>query len=761
MALCPKSSPLEIPEIALLIAAHLDDKSLVIACRVSRLWRRLCQPLIFRSLACTDLHRKSCYEGVLRHPHMIRSFEWYSQPDTEGVFADLATINKQLERDFSVKQRLATIGHLKKNKKTAKGVLKHADDDVIEDLDCAANADGSNSCYYSSQDDGFDDDDDDDDDDDEYDDDDDDENEFDFDLSEEDDLHHRRIGGSAGSSGGGGGSSSTRRGRTGRSGSGKSSAGARSRRGHQGRTGRGIDPISTALMRRSAGPSSSSSSSSTVATTSSSSTALTTTTTTTTATTTTTTTTTTMTASNHYHHLLHRQRLLMQLEREQAAYLQDEKELTEDEIESLLLKSCGLTSLTLFKSNRLGASLVNTIWTALPSLVTLKLHTKHLMGVESLDLTELMRVCPLLETLWLSGMPCTFDSEDYRDKEREKDHKSHCSNFVMCTTHPGRVILRATSTTCRESDYLMKRYSRQEAEPMKFRLKELMLRNVGICVDELQDLTNHCPGLEQLFLYDTLQWEWPISFFPTLAKSCPKLWSFQFDTPLRPVTEDGIIEVLEALPNLRTFGARLTHFGDRALRLLQSGACPNLTSLDVSFSRFRRLTSEQVRIFLMSYPKLKHFKADGIFLNEEQDDHDLGSGSDEDHQNWVCTELETLLIGFHNPLNLRARNTLMYSQLRRLTKLRYLGITDTFLKISIKVGLSQLAVLKELRHFNIETSNYPKLRRSDIDWIAQNWPKLEILQIGGGGDPNTHRRVRGWLAEAGRSEIKVYSQKHM
>ncbi|KAF9977461.1 hypothetical protein BGZ73_005959 [Actinomortierella ambigua] len=666
MALCPKTSPLEIPEIVLQIAAFLDDKSLVYASRINRLWRRLCQPLMVRTLLCTDLQRKSCYEEALRHTHMVRSIEWYSQPDTEGIFADLATINKQLERDFSVKQRLATIGHLKKNKKTAKGVLKHADDDVIEDLDCA---DGS--CYYSSHDDGLEDDDDDDDDDDECDDDDDDDESC-FDLSEEDDLHRR-----------------SRRGRAGRSSSGKSSAATSS--------------------------------------------------------------------SSHNHHLLHRQRLLMQLEREQQAYVQDEKELTEDEIQQLLLQSCGLMSLTLFKSNRLGASLVNTIWTALPNLVTLKLHTKHLMGVESLDLAELLRVCPVLETLWLSGMPCTFDSEDYRDKERDKD-KSHCSNYVMCTTHPGRVILRATSTTCRDTDYLQKRNSRQEAEPMKFRLKEILLRNVCICVDELQDLTNHCPDLEQLFLYDTLQWEWPISFFPTLARSCPKLWSFQFDTPLRPVTEDGIIEVLEALPNLRTFGARLTHFGDRALRLLQSGACPNLTSLDVSFSRFRRLTSEQVRIFLMSYPKLKHFKADGIFLNEEQDDDDLGPAED---QNWVCTELETLLIGFHNPFNLRARNTLMYSQLRRLTKLRYLGITDTFLKISIKVGLSQLTVLKELRHFNIETSNYPKLRRSDIDWIAQNWPKLEILQIGGGGDPNTHRRVRGWLAEAGRSEIKVYSQKHM
>ncbi|KAG0237356.1 hypothetical protein BGW41_000204 [Actinomortierella wolfii] len=730
MSLCPKASPLEIPEIILLIVPLLDEKSLVNAVRVSRMWHRICQPFLFRSLQCTDLQRKSCYEGVLRHPQNVRSLEWYSQPDTEGIFADLATINKQQERDFSVKQRLATIGHLKKNKKTAKGLLKHADDDVIEDLDCAA-ADGG---CYSSQDDGcYDDDDasDDDDDDDDYDDFEDEDENGDLTLSEEDDLLHRRG----------------RRGRTGRGSSGTSSqnksAGARSRRGHQGRSGRISDAcMSVALMKRGGVGSSSvefghqlaagsSSSSSTAAAATN--------------------------MSNNNHHILHRQRLLMQLEREQEAYMQDEKELTEEEIEGLLRQTSGLTSLTLFKSNRLGASLVNTIWTALPNLVTLKLHTKHLMGVESLDLTELMRVCPLLETLWLSGMPCTFDSEDYRDKERDKD-KSHCSNYVMCTTHPGKVILRATSTTCRESDYLMLRNSRQEAEPMKFRLKEILLRNVCICVDELQDLTNHCPDLEQVFLFDTLQWEWPISFFPTLAKSCPKLWSFQFDTPLRPVTEDGIIEVLEALPNLRTFGARLTHFGDRALRLLQSGACPNLTSLDVSFSRFRRLTSEQVRIFLMSYPKLKHFKADGIFLNEEQDDDDLGPA---ENQNWACTELETLLIGFHNPDNLRARNTLMYSQLRRLTKLRYLGITDTFLKISIKVGLAQLDVLKELRHFNIETSNYPKLRRSDIDWIAQNWPKLEILQIGGGGDPNTHRRVRGWLAEAGRSEIKVYSQKLM
>ncbi|KAF9125656.1 hypothetical protein BGW39_007238, partial [Mortierella sp. 14UC] len=66
--------------------------------------------------------------------------------------------------------------------------------------------------------------------------------------------------------------------------------------------------------------------------------------------------------------------------------------------------------------------------------------------------------------------------------------------------------------------------------------------------------------------------------------------------------------------------------------------------------------------------------------------------------------------------------------------------------------------LQNLRVFNIETCGYPALTRFDVEWMLQNWPRLEKLVLNQLG-ASQERMIKGWLKEFGCDDLKVESSR--
>ncbi|OAQ27851.1 hypothetical protein K457DRAFT_20853 [Linnemannia elongata AG-77] len=103
----------------------------------------------------------------------------------------------------------------------------------------------------------------------------------------------------------------------------------------------------------------------------------------------------------------------------------------------------------------------------------------------------------------------------------------------------------------------------------------------------------------------------------------------------------------------------------------------------------------------------------------------------------------------------------MYSLLATLTNLTHLQLSYTCLNLPSCPfsGFDQLAALKHLRVFNIETCGYPTLGREDVECMVKEvWPGLERLALNQLG-ASQERVLRGWLKEFGREDLVVESSR--
>ncbi|KAG0315977.1 hypothetical protein BGZ97_007630 [Linnemannia gamsii] len=99
----------------------------------------------------------------------------------------------------------------------------------------------------------------------------------------------------------------------------------------------------------------------------------------------------------------------------------------------------------------------------------------------------------------------------------------------------------------------------------------------------------------------------------------------------------------------------------------------------------------------------------------------------------------------------------MYTLLSTLAHLTYLQLSYTCISLPFSTEFKQLAALKSLREFNIETCGYPSLSREDLEYmVVQNWPRLEKLVLNQLG-ASQERVMKGWLREFGREDLVLES----
>jgi hypothetical protein len=121
--------------------------------------------------------------------------------------------------------------------------------------------------------------------------------------------------------------------------------------------------------------------------------------------------------------------------------------------------------------------------------------------------------------------------------------------------------------------------------------------------------------------------------------------------------------------------------------------------------------------------------------------------------------LTHLHIGFSHPARTASPEHLqkMYTLLSTLAHLTYLQLSYTCISLPFSTEFKQLAALKSLREFNIETCGYPSLSREDLEYmVVQNWPRLEKLVLNQLG-ASQERVMKGWLREFGREDLVLES----
>ncbi|KAF9180691.1 hypothetical protein BGZ51_006040 [Haplosporangium sp. Z 767] len=211
---------------------------------------------------------------------------------------------------------------------------------------------------------------------------------------------------------------------------------------------------------------------------------------------------------------------------------------------------------------------------------------------------------------------------------------------------------------------------------------------------------------------------------------------------------------------------RGSKFGSQATMALLSPAGKHTAVLrELDLSKCDQVTSGMVSDILTSCARLQFFAANRIEMPE------LINGKP-----WVCTGLKNLVLFFDvgepgggilagsanavpNSEN-RERRKLVYSRLATLLRLETLdlslrcsirllsqlvdmngmGLAPLTLRLELSEGLDLLSTLTRLRRVVIP-DNVKCCEAEDMQWMVNNWPALEYLDIGWGGCLSPEKRM--------------------
>lgn len=127
---------------------------------------------------------------------------------------------------------------------------------------------------------------------------------------------------------------------------------------------------------------------------------------------------------------------------------------------------------------------------------------------------------------------------------------------------------------------------------------------------------------------------------------------------------------------------------------------------------------------------------------------------------WVCRNLERLQISLKS-LGLMdeslgstgAANQIVYAQLARLTRLRWVSLSEKsgdgyVFRMTRQGGLEQLDGWTRMRELDVRELGW-FLDVEDVKWMVGRWPELEKVRVGGyeDGDEATLSAIRGYLDE--------------
>ncbi|KAF9969626.1 hypothetical protein BGZ73_007944 [Actinomortierella ambigua] len=315
-------------------------------------------------------------------------------------------------------------------------------------------------------------------------------------------------------------------------------------------------------------------------------------------------------------------------------------------------------------------------------------------------------------------------------------------------------------------------------------LKTLFLGHMGMPPETFLRLTTRCPNLRSVLWPHFRQVPVPptadtnpslkvhhYSASPEFVKRLPthffdKVSHIWFGRAHPPCTTEMILRRMRRLRRLDLQHAQITD--EHLAVILQQH--PDIEEIDVSFST--GLSSNAVWAFLSRATKLKRFEADRTCLKLPKEvldrvaqirqplvtTKDSGEPKPEhDPLMWACQDLEVLMVGFDIAMGSILGSKAMFSWLAQFPKLRYLRLASTSMTLTEAGGLYQLATLRRLKYFVLDTAMYDELTRKDVHWMLDHWPQLKRLHLS--------RRsiyqwedIRVWAGERGREDaVKIYS----
>lgn len=187
--------------------------------------------------------------------------------------------------------------------------------------------------------------------------------------------------------------------------------------------------------------------------------------------------------------------------------------------------------------------------------------------------------------------------------------------------------------------------------------------------------------------------------------------------------------LIDRLPRLSALSLRASNFGLAAwLTLKGTGLAQRLRSLKVDSCD--DLTGSVIQDMLCSLPSLEVFEGDEIA------DTDIL----ENDRPWICTKLKELSLTFTPVAKSNQKD--IASRIARLNKLQKLDLDQSSLPMyltdenydDVTGDLDMLRTLKELRQFRVLECDGVIWNLTEANWVVENWPCLEILEVEMDGD---------------------------
>ncbi|KAF9103438.1 hypothetical protein BGX27_010566 [Mortierella sp. AM989] len=235
----------------------------------------------------------------------------------------------------------------------------------------------------------------------------------------------------------------------------------------------------------------------------------------------------------------------------------------------------------------------------LKQLSTLKLQN---VGLQRIQLADILRDCECLEFLSLSRVRLTLDStEDEVDDLAFSGDTSGTSN----ASHE-----QTTSIT---------------------RIRYLALKEITVPVSYITKMIRSCPQLLELSLARNENMAFTKSLIQTMKISCPNLYALDVGS-CKQIDQENFSELFTSITQLTVINLSGTRVVNEQLLLLAEH-CHNITRLDIQYCT--SITSDGLHKFLSNCgPALRHLEASGVTIEPES--------FDQNH--WTCTNLQILFV---------------------------------------------------------------------------------------------------------------------
>lgn len=399
-----------------------------------------------------------------------------------------------------------------------------------------------------------------------------------------------------------------------------------------------------------------------------------------------------------------------------------------------------------------------------PNLQTLEFtYTWNGNGIHRIEL-RVLRVVERIQTLRHLKISISLDHYDVYQQFVRMLQVLPCLEKLelTCQQYVGGMVIAEILQLCRRYEHLgldftgnnsyIQQEDREECEAAKTAIKQmqdLQLRGLNFGTtfalyeeNILQPLLQHCPLIQKLHLWRPVDERNLLQLSRIFKeKCCPELQHWQ----LRGIYGDGLHTAHAEI--LRHIGGGLKSFvidndpGHAATKALIQHHAHSLTKLDLTGTRVELVTFSDL---MASLPVLRSVK---IYARVESTDEDFDLAIE---KQWACVDLRILSLCLETPHSMnRVINgrhwkgstsqrclDYVFSQIKKLKDLEELrlGCSQSDLFLMRRGYLSRLAVLKQLKVFDIDRAPPTNFGVSEALWMIANWPRLVHVHDRGAPD---------------------------